>query len=61
MRVRPKSEPDKVKVNGPIMTHKGGVYASMPTEFTIDASQAGVGTPEVQIIVSKNDESRVKI
>lgn len=50
--MKPKAEPDKVKVVGPAATHKGGILASIPTEFTIDASEAGIGTPDVQIIVS---------
>lgn len=51
LKVRPKVEPDEVKIIGPITTCKGGVYASISTEFTVDASQAGVGSPDIQVLV----------
>lgn len=50
-KVRPSSEPDRVKVIGPVVTNKGGVFASIPTEFTVDTSQAGVGNLDVQVTV----------
>lgn len=40
-----------MKIIGPVLTSKGGVLASMPTDFTIDTSHAGVGTPEVHVLV----------
>lgn len=52
LKVRPKTEPDRVKIVGPVTTSKGGVLASMPTEFTVDASQAGTGNVDVQVLVN---------
>lgn len=53
LKVRPSSEPERVKITGPVATNKGGVFASIPTEFNVDTTQAGVGDLDVQIIVSE--------
>jgi filamin len=50
MKVRPRVEPDQVRVEGPGVSSKG-VSASLPAEFTVDASQAGYGDLEVQVKV----------
>jgi hypothetical protein len=52
LKVRPRVEPDQVKVEGPGVSGKG-IPASLPAEFTIDTSQAGYGDLEVQVKVSK--------
>jgi hypothetical protein len=51
LKVRPRVEPDQVKVEGPGVSGKG-IPASLPAEFTIDTSQAGYGDLEVQVKVS---------
>ncbi|XP_067124657.1 LOW QUALITY PROTEIN: filamin-A-like [Centruroides vittatus] len=48
MKVKPKVEPQKVKLHGPGVSNKG-VPASIPAEFTIDAKDAGFAEPEVSI------------
>lgn len=48
MKVKPKVEPNKVKLSGPGVSNKG-VPASIPVEFTIDAKEAGQAEPEVVI------------
>lgn len=50
MRVLPLVEPEKVKLSGPGVSSKG-VPASVPTEFTIDTSNAGFGDLELQVVV----------
>lgn len=52
MSVKPRVEPKKVKIDGPGVSGKG-VPASIPTEITIDPTQAGIGDLEVQVLVSK--------
>ncbi|KAK6619966.1 hypothetical protein RUM44_006366 [Polyplax serrata] len=49
MRVLPLVEPEKVKLSGPGVSSKG-VPASVPTEFTIDTSNAGFGDLELQVV-----------
>lgn len=49
MKVRPSVEPEKVVVTGPAVSPKG-VPASLPTTFTIDATKAGYGDLEVQVL-----------
>ena len=51
LKVRPRVEPDQVKVEGPGVSGKG-IPASLPAEFTIDTTQAGYGDLEVQVKVS---------
>ena len=51
LKVRPRVEPDQVKVEGPGVSSKG-IPASLPAEFTIDTTQAGYGDLEVQVKVS---------
>lgn len=51
VKVKPRVEPKKVKIDGPAIGGKG-IPASFPTELIIDASQAGYGDLEVQVVVS---------
>jgi hypothetical protein len=51
LKVRPRVEPDQVKVEGPGVSGKS-IPASIPAEFTIDTTQAGYGDLEVQVKVS---------
>ncbi len=51
MKVLPTCEPKKVKVSGPAATGKE-LAASIPTELTIDTSDAGYGDLEVEVLVS---------
>ena len=50
MPVKPTCEPNKVRLTGPGVSSKG-VPASLPTEFTVDAREAGFGDLEAQILV----------
>ena len=50
MPVKPTCEPNKVRLTGPGVSSKG-VPASLPTEFTVDARDAGFGDLEAQILV----------
>jgi len=50
MKVKPMTEPQNVKLSGPGLSKS--IPASVPTEFTIDASNAGYGSPEVIIQVN---------
>lgn len=52
MNVLPLVEPDKVKLNGPGISNKG-IPASVPTDFIIDAFDAGFGDLQVQVLVRK--------
>ena len=52
MKVLPKVEPGKVKVYGNGVSSKG-IPASIPVDFTVDASEAGVGDLEIQVLVSE--------
>ncbi|XP_065219553.1 filamin-A isoform X2 [Planococcus citri] len=61
LKVRPSSEPERVKVTGPVATIKGGVFASIPTEFGIDTSQAGVGNLDVQVIGPDSQPRKAKV
>lgn len=51
MKVKPKLEPEKVKIFGDGVSQKG-IPASIPAEFTVDTSDAGFGDLEVQVLVS---------
>ena len=51
MKVRPTVEPKNVKVTGPGVSSKG-IPASIPAEFTVDATEAGYGDLQVQVLVS---------
>ncbi|XP_050531190.1 filamin-A isoform X2 [Daktulosphaira vitifoliae] len=51
VRVRPKFELDKVKIQGPGVSDGGvGVKASVPTYFVVDATEAGTGKLDVRIV-----------
>lgn len=52
MKVKPKSEPEKVKVYGDGVSPKG-IPASIPADFTVDTTDAGFGDLEVQVLVSR--------
>lgn len=56
LQVRPQVEPDRVKLEGKGISSKG-IPASFPTEFTIDASDAGYGDLQVQVLVSIKGEN----
>ncbi|XP_075219680.1 filamin A protein cher isoform X2 [Lycorma delicatula] len=60
MKIRPKVEPEKVKVEGPGVSGKG-VPASIPAEFTIDTTQAGYGDLEVQVLGPDGYPRKVKV
>ncbi|XP_021916472.1 filamin-A isoform X3 [Zootermopsis nevadensis] len=60
LKVRPRVEPDQVKVEGPGVSGKG-VPASLPAEFTIDTSQAGYGDLEVQVKGPDGYPRKVKV
>ncbi|XP_069693768.1 filamin-A isoform X2 [Periplaneta americana] len=60
MKVRPRVEPDQVKVEGPGVSGKG-IPASLPAEFTIDTSQAGYGDLEVQVKGPDGYPRKVKV
>lgn len=49
LKVRPYSEPDKVKLSGPCVTEK--VPASLPTVLKIDTNDAGFGDLEINVLV----------
>lgn len=51
VKVRPYSEPHKVKLSGPSQSEKG-VPASIPTKFKVDTTEAGYGDLEVRVVVS---------
>lgn len=54
MKVKPKLEPGKVKVYGDGVSDGKGIPASIPTDFTVDTSEAGFGDLEVQVVVSRS-------
>ncbi|KAK2704441.1 hypothetical protein QYM36_016740, partial [Artemia franciscana] len=60
MRVRPKVEPQNVKVSGPGVSSKG-VPASLPVDFTIDTTEAGFADLEVQVLGPDGYPCKVKI
>lgn len=60
MKVKPRVEPKKVKIDGPGIGGKG-IPASFPTELIIDASQAGYGDLEVQVLGPDNSPRKVKL
>lgn len=60
LKVRPRVEPDQVKVEGPGVSGKGNP-ASLPAEFTIDTSQAGYGDLEVQVKGPDGYPRKVKV
>ncbi|XP_023712514.1 filamin-A isoform X3 [Cryptotermes secundus] len=60
LKVRPRVEPDQVKVEGPGVSGKG-IPASLPAEFTIDTSQAGYGDLEVQVKGPDGYPRKVKV
>jgi filamin len=51
MKVLPTAEPEKVKITGPGVANKS-IPASLPVDFAIDATDAGYGDLEVQVLVS---------
>lgn len=53
MKVKPMTEPQNVKLSGPGLSKS--IPASVPTEFTIDATNAGYGSPEVVIQVNHTE------
>lgn len=52
LRVRPKFELDKIKIEGPGVSDSRGVKASVPTYFVVDATDAGSGKLDLRIMVS---------
>lgn len=58
--VRPRVEPERVRVDGPGVSAKG-VPASMPVDFVIDARQAGAGDLHVQILGPDGYPRKVKV
>lgn len=53
IKVRPKSEADKVKLSGPSID-ENGVPASIPTTIKIDTRDAGYADLDVQVLVCIN-------
>lgn len=51
MTALPTHDASKVRASGPGLS-AGGIPASLPVEFTIDARDAGEGLLTVQILVS---------
>ncbi|XP_043237014.1 filamin-A-like isoform X4 [Amphibalanus amphitrite] len=60
MPVKPTCEPNKVRLTGPGVSSKG-VPASLPTEFTVDARDAGFGDLEAQILGPDNYPRKVEM
>nr|XP_026692752.1 filamin-B isoform X39 [Ciona intestinalis] len=60
VRVQPTHDASKVKCNGPGIA-SGGVPASLPVEFTIDATDAGDGVLAVQITNPKREKYSVEM
>ncbi|XP_034239661.1 filamin-A isoform X3 [Thrips palmi] len=60
MKVRPRVEPDRVRVDGPGVSSKG-VPASIPVDFVIDARQAGAGDLQVQVLGPDGYPRKVKV
>ncbi|KAF4527938.1 hypothetical protein B566_EDAN012831 [Ephemera danica] len=60
MKVLPTAEPDKVKVTGPGVANKS-IPASLPVDFTIDATEAGYGDLEVQVLGPDRYPRNVKV
>lgn len=60
MKVRPRVEPERVRVDGPGVSAKG-VPASIPVDFVIDSRQAGVGDLQVQILGPDGYPRKVKV
>lgn len=52
LKVRPKFELDKIKIEGPGVSDSRGVKASVPTYFVVDATDAGSGKLDLRIMVS---------
>ncbi|XP_022174561.1 filamin-A isoform X2 [Myzus persicae] len=50
LRVRPKFELDKIKIEGPGVSDSRGVKASVPTYFVVDATDAGSGKLDLRIM-----------
>uniref|UniRef100_F6WN97 Calponin-homology (CH) domain-containing protein n=1 Tax=Ciona intestinalis TaxID=7719 RepID=F6WN97_CIOIN len=60
VRVQPTHDASKVKCNGPGIA-SGGVPASLPVEFTIDATDAGDGVLAVQITDPEGRPKRASV
>ena len=60
MPVKPTCEPHKVRLTGPGVSSKG-VPASLPTDFTVDARDAGFGDLEAQILVNSYSQGTVQL
>ncbi|CAG7722272.1 unnamed protein product [Allacma fusca] len=60
MKVLPKVEPEKVKVYGNGVSSKG-VPASIPVDFIVDATEAGVGDLKVQVMGPDNHPRKLKV
>lgn len=52
LRVRPKFELDKIKIEGPGVSDSRGIKASVPTYFVVDATDAGSGKLDLRILVN---------
>ncbi|XP_060856189.1 filamin-A isoform X2 [Metopolophium dirhodum] len=50
LRVRPKFELDKIKIEGPGVSDSRGIKASVPTYFVVDATDAGSGKLDLRIM-----------
>ncbi|KAL4100972.1 hypothetical protein QTP88_020993 [Uroleucon formosanum] len=50
LRVRPKFELDKIKIEGPGVSDSRGIKASVPTYFVVDATDAGSGKLDLRIL-----------
>jgi len=60
MKVLPTAEPEKVKITGPGVANKS-IPASLPVDFFIDATDAGYGDLEVQVLVSRRNISQLTL
>ncbi|XP_059469559.1 filamin-A isoform X2 [Neocloeon triangulifer] len=60
MKVLPTAEPDKVKITGPGVANKS-IPASLPIDFFIDATEAGYGDLEVQVLGPDGYPRNVKV
>uniref|UniRef100_A0A2S2QCD4 Filamin-A n=1 Tax=Sipha flava TaxID=143950 RepID=A0A2S2QCD4_9HEMI len=71
LKVRPKFELDKIKIEGPGVSDSRGVKASVPTYFVVDATDAGSGKLDLRIMgpdgyprpveIEKNEPNLYKI
>ncbi|RZC35933.1 filamin-A [Asbolus verrucosus] len=60
IKVRPKVEPEKVKLSGPSID-ENGVPASIPTTIKIDTQEAGYGDLDVEILGPDGNPRPVKV